>query len=161
MSSRPSSIALVAASLLLPVQAPNAQGVEPAFAVGRYVRVTKSPVFPAGGRESGLLEIRHVAAQRVTFSLAVTMNPSSADDGFLTRSGEIPRSAFSTQGTRGVYQSQNAEGRELGTCVLAFEVRDKAVTVVQSGKCWWFGEGVNASGTYRLVSGNEPPAVVR
>lgn len=85
------------------------------------------------------------------FSLVVTMNPSAVDDGFLTRNGVIDGADLVPKGTALIYRSSEGEP-SLGTCVLAVRsVDEKRLRVSQSGKCWWFGEGVDASGLYELA----------
>lgn len=118
--------------------------------VGTYVRVTPSPFFPAGGKETGVLRILSVSRGRATFELEVTMNPNTNDDGAFTRNGVIEASEMTLEGQSAVYRSVNPEDKELGTCQLHFRKSGEALVISQSGKCWWFGEGVNASGSYRL-----------
>jgi hypothetical protein len=130
------------------------------FEPGRYVRVTPSPLFPAGGKETGVLRILAVSAAHVTFELEVTMNPSSADDGALSRNGVIEASEVAVEGQTAAYRSAYPEDKALGTCRLQFQQIGKVLVVNQSGKCWWFGEGVHASGRYRLAREGEVHVVV-
>lgn len=127
-------------------------GAAEVFRVGKYVRVTKSPSFPDGGRETGLLKIISSSSNSAIFRLEITMNPIATDDGFQTRNGVIEIGELSVQDKSIVYRSINAEDKDLGVCALLFSRSGQAIVLVQSGKCWWFGEGVNASGRYQPVN---------
>jgi len=119
------------------------------FPIGEYVRLTPSPSFPSGGRETGNLRLVESSPARATFQLEVTMSPVSTDDGALTRNGGIEAGQMLLNDRSAIYRSANVEDNELGTCVLNFRRSGPNIVVAQSGKCWWFGEGVNATGTYR------------
>jgi hypothetical protein len=122
------------------------------FRVGQYVRMTKSPNFPEAGRETGVLKIMSSSQNNATFRLEVTMNPSATNDGFLTRNGVIEVGELSVRNKGIVYRSNNAQDKDLGVCTLLFSRSGHAIVIVQSGKCWWFGEDVNASGRYEPVN---------
>lgn len=121
----------------------------PQLRAGEYIRFTASPSFPPGGKETGTLRILEVSEGRARFRLEVTMNPQAADDGFLTRTGVVEEGALKLSAGAAIYRSEQPEDKALGTCVLAFRRIHQFIVVAQSGKCWWFGEGVNASGKYR------------
>lgn len=123
------------------------------FRIGKYVRDTKSPEFPEGGRESGLLDVIRSTPNAASFSLEATMNPISDDDGFHTRNGVIEAGEMTGQGKSALYQSN--KDKSLGVCSLRFTQSDDSILVVQTGKCWWFGEGVNASGRYIPARGGK------
>ena len=125
------------------------------FPVGNYVRATKSPSFPVGGRETGLLKVIRSTPSNATFRLEVTMNPIAADDGFLTRNGVIETGELEVQDKSFVYRSSNAEDNDLGVCTLHFRQASQAIVIAQAGKCWWFGESVDASGRYQRVKDGE------
>jgi hypothetical protein len=139
------SAAVLLAGLLLgtPVTA------SPRFPIGEYVRITKSPSFPQGGRETGNLRILEASQHRVHFELEVTMNPQYSDDGALTHNGVIDSGEMLFKGKSAAYRSANPDDDTLGTCILNFRQSGHVIVVAQAGKCWWFGVGVNASGRYR------------
>lgn len=120
----------------------------------RYVRVTKSPQFTPGGREFGELSFLTVRKHNAVFRLEVTWNPIADDDGYHTHNGVIDQGVIKINGNKGRYVS--AEGdKELGQCIIDFTFEGAQVTLAQKGKCWWFGENVNASGVYRQSEGKE------
>jgi hypothetical protein len=73
----------------------------------------------------------------------------------LTRNGVVENGEILMNGESAIYRSANPDDGALGTCVLKFRRSARNVHVVQSGKCWWFGEEVNASGTYRPAKAGE------
>ncbi|WP_457280219.1 hypothetical protein [Polaromonas sp. P5_D5] len=119
------------------------------FPVGTYVRFTQSPSFPLDGRETGTLRIVEASRNVVRFQLEAAVNPRSDNDESLSRNGVIENGEFHIKGRSATYRSTNPEDKELGTCVLNLQRSGQVIVVAQSGKCWWFGEGVNASGEYR------------
>jgi hypothetical protein len=123
--------------------------------VGQYVRVSRSPSFPSSGRETGNLQILESSTARAKFRLELTMNPQRNDDGMLTRNGVIEDGEILVNGGAAIYRSAIPADGALGTCVLQFRRSAKNVVVVQSGKCWWFGEEVNASGMHRPAKAGE------
>lgn len=126
---------------------------------GRYVRVTKSPHFINGGRETGVLVISSGAKQTAEFHLEVTWNPVLDDDGYRTHNGIIEKGIVIISKNTGRYISSNTEDSELGKCLIDFTFKGNELVLSQKGKCWWFGENVDASGLYRLKPGNEIPIV--
>jgi hypothetical protein len=122
---------------------------------GRYVRVTKSPLFLEGGREFGELNIKSVRKARADFQLEVTWNPKVDDDGYLTNNGVIDDGVITVNGAVGRYVSANPEDKELGKCILDFTFKGNEIVMTQKGKCWWFGENVDATGVYRRAKGDE------
>ena len=122
----------------------------------RYERCTKSPSFPEDGRETGAIEIQSVVKGRAKFNLEVTMNPVATDDGMLTRNGVIELGEMTVVGDVGEYKSTESGDTDLGVCVLRFKFERDVVMIAQEGKCWWFGEGVNASGRYHRFADTWP-----
>lgn len=142
----PRFVAALYAAFVTLAAAPT--GAAELFRVGQYVRVTKSPAFPDGGSETGLLKIIQSSSKNATFSLEITMKPIADGDGVQTRNGVIEIGELSVQDKSVVYRSTNAEDKDLGVCSLRFRRSDQDIVLIQMGKCWWFGEGVNASGRY-------------
>ncbi len=122
---------------------------------GRYVRVTKSPQFTDGGRETGELLISSVAKGHAEFHLNVTWNPIIDDDGSRTHNGVIEEGVIKISKNKGRYASAYKEDKELGQCIIDFTFKGREVVLSQKGKCWWFGVNVDASGVYRMTAGNE------
>ena len=81
------------------------------------------------------------------------MNPQAGDDGFLTRSGVVESETAEVYGASAIYGS--TEDKTLGACKLTFRPDGQSVLVAQSGNCPGLGEGVNASGKYRLAKKDE------
>jgi len=127
---------------------------------GLFERVTRSPLFPLGGRETGLLQIEPAASGSAHFHLEVTVNPSASDDGFLTRNGLIEDGLMTMVGTTASYRSDYPQDKELGSCTIDVSAAEQGLVVRQSGRCWWFGHQVDASGLYRRTA-NLLPQVVK
>jgi hypothetical protein len=145
-------VRVLAGCLLAITLSPAFSSDTPNVPVGSYARVTRSPVFRAGGKETGLLRVLSSERSTPKFRLEVTMNPTVGNDGDQTRNGVIEQGALSREGRVLVYRSAEGEP-SLGTCVLAIRTIDASrVSVSQSGKCWWFGEGVDATGVYRRTT---------
>jgi len=120
---------------------------------GRYVRVTKSPAFLSGGRETGELIVRASRQGKSSFALVATMNPVASDDGAGTHNGVVEHGVLRQRSKAWVYEERD---EELGVCRLALRaLASEALDVRQSGRCWWFGEGVDASGIYRRAQGKD------
>lgn len=149
---RQATIILLLLTSLLPVVATASAGDGQ---LGRYVRVTKSPQFIDGGRESGELLVKSVKNGRASFRLEVTWNPVADDDGYYTHNGLIEEGEVRITGRRGRYASSYEEGKDLGQCIIDFTFKEKEVILLQSEKCWWFGENVDASGVYRLTNAED------
>jgi hypothetical protein len=125
-----------------------------------FERVTRSTMFPSGGRETGLLKLGRASGGHAPFRLEVTTNPTASDDGFKTRNGIIEDGVLVVHGAAATYRSAYAEDRELGSCTLNVRLLKDAVRVAQGGHCWWFGQDVDASGLYRRTV-NQVPRVVQ
>jgi hypothetical protein len=119
------------------------------FPTGEYTRIEDS--------NYGSLTITSTSQASFAFRLlALTQFPGDPD-GFYTRNGEIADSRAFIRGTSATYRSAYEEDKELGTCILTFRKSGNVITVTESGKCWWFGVGVNASGKYRASKGTAIP----
>jgi hypothetical protein len=62
--------------------------------IGEYVRVSRSPSFPSGGRETGNLQLLESSKARAKFRLEMTMNPWETTTACLraTESSRMERS---------------------------------------------------------------------
>ncbi len=115
----------------------------PHFSVGEYTRT--------GDPNYGSLTITDTSRTNFRFRLLALRQFADDPDGGLTRNGEIEEGEAIISGASAVYRSANEEDKELGTCILTFRQSGKAIVVTESGTCWWFGVGVNASGKYRAA----------
>lgn len=124
------------------------------FEAGEYFRDTELT--------PGWLTITSTSSSSLTFHL-VTELRLAGDDGYFTRNGIIEPSEAVVSDASAIYISDLEEDKYLGTCQLKLQQHKNEITVSQSGKCWWFGEGVDASGTYRKheFSPNERKAILQ
>lgn len=110
------------------------------FEVGEYLR--------DGELTPGWLRITSVSSISLQFQLMTELR-EAADDGERTRNGVVEESEAVIVGASAVYRSNHEEDEDLGVCQLDLQRHKQEIILTQSGKCWWFGEGVDASGTYR------------
>jgi hypothetical protein len=134
----------------LALVAPGAIAQPPLWQNGDYQLVR------ANGR-TGTLTIHSASRHQATFSMDVTAcMHSCGTDAAVNHVAGIERGMIEVRGSRGVFAAsgpdENSKSPDLGVCKLAFVRRStNTISVVQSGECWWFGQGVDVSGTYGLV----------
>ena len=136
--------AFIVALLLLSVGA-SAQTRSNQWTVGTYKLPKESPT-------PGTLTIRSVHFDTVEFDLIATKCIQQCDDEAqsVNNYGQIDRGTMRITGSSGTYVSSEDEDDVLGHCVLHFTRTRYAITVRQASRCWWFGDRVEVSGTYRV-----------
>lgn len=109
---------------------------------------------------TGTLTIHMSTPAEVRFSMdvVVCMNYCGTTSA-VNHIGEVINSAISVSGTSGRFVELEPETDpptpELITCELVFsKTRSNLIVVTQKMDCWQFGQGVNVSGTYRLIKGS-------
>ena len=112
--------------------------------------------------DSGVLTIHASEAERATFSIE-TSNcfGHCGTDRSINHVGGIDQDTMEIMGTVGRYRSagpdEETQAPELGICVLQFaKLNSHIIKVTQLGSCWWFGQGVSVSGTYKLKTSHAP-----
>jgi len=111
----------------------------------------------AGGKwDVGVLTIHESETETATFSIE-TSNclGRCGTDRSVNHVGGIDQGTMEILGSGGRYRSagpdEETQAPELGICVLQFaKLNRHSIKVTQLGSCWWFGQGVSVSGTYKL-----------
>lgn len=101
-----------------------------------------------GTREKIVLHIKHISKQSAEFNLQAEFNPSDQADGYNTRNAVIENGRIAIFGNQGHYRSNNEADETLGHCEINFSFNGGEIHLMQSGKCWWFGEGIDVTGKY-------------
>jgi hypothetical protein len=122
-----------------------ARASESGWKIGEYKLVN-------GQASASTLNIQSVEPNRFRFSLVALscVNGCGDPENEMNNNGIVEDGSADIKGDSGTYTSANEEDDDLGHCVLHFKLKQTTVTVRQAGNCWWFGVGVNASGTYGL-----------
>lgn len=105
---------------------------------------------------SGTLIIHSSYPKPATFSMQIeTCRRDCETDTPYANVGTIDQGTMEISGDSGRYRSagpnEETQAPELGICVLQFSRSRGAITVTQLSTCWWFGNGVYASGTFVLM----------
>lgn len=118
--------------------------------VGQYNKVTENHVITNGQHEMGILYITSSTRNKIAFSLEVTLDIINEGDVVMIRNGVIEHDEMRVYGDIGIYVSSNSEDENLGHCVILAKFMPSRIVLQQIEECWWFGEGVKASGVYVL-----------
>jgi hypothetical protein len=110
---------------------------------------------------SGTLTVQTASGGQATFTLeVVACRHSCGSDTAVNHIGSIGAGVIVFRGETGLFEatgpdeSSSDPGRS--ACTLRFSSQPEAVlSVKQGGDCWWFGQGVDVSGRYRLIRTNE------
>ena len=129
----------------------------PALALGKNSPWQTGTYLLAGGKwDVGVLTIHESEAETAIFSIE-TSNclGRCGTDRSINHVGGIDQDTMEILGSVGRYRSagpdEETQAPELGICVLQFaKLKRHTIKVTQLGNCWWFGQGVSVSGTYKL-----------